>query len=381
MLQIDECLKPSECDSNKECSDEAACPTTQQAALVSASTCPSQQAQQAAATCPSQQAAQQVVTLVAAQEPVSACSEVQAQSCKTSECATTASSAPSACATTASAPAACATSECATAECETNTVVTLVEEIVEEECSECCEESVACEEIVVSSNNASGTFEFVVNTGGQAQVIEVCCEEVEEVCCEEATEVGFEVATAECCKEEAEACCDEQEIAFDLTALDSLGYVGSGHGEKAMKVMIQIDGDVDNLDAQIAELLANIDVQQLGGHSVIRLDAADNDEQCSECDDNDDGCEDCDEKCSECDDEHNAPKLIQKRIELRRPVSAQQSIEGQHHLDLRGGLTFSGNAPVVEVVESRDNMEQRLVALENRLARMEQLLERLNERL
>jgi hypothetical protein len=434
MLQIDDCLKQTECDSNKECSGEAACTTTQPAALVSATACPSQQAQQAAATCPSQQAAQQIVTLVAVQEPVSACGEVQAQSCETSKCATQAS-----------AVVACETSECATAECESNTVVTLVEEIVEEECGECCETEVVCEEIVVSNSKANGTFEFVVNTGGQAQVIEVCCDEVEEACCDEATEVSLEVASAECCEETAEACCeeatevslevasaecceeaaeaccdeateaccDEQEIAFDLTALESLGYVGSGHGEKAMKVMIQIDGDVGNLDAQIAELLANIDVQQLGGHAVVRVGAGehgnswtgkdmdhaqmmrihhlkgnnvvlghsgDSDEHCSECDD-DDGCGDCDEECSDCDDEHSAPKVIQKRIELRRPQAAPHSVEGRHRVELHGPLTTSGNARVVEVTESRDNMQHRLEALENRLARMERLLERLNERL
>ncbi|NQU48472.1 MAG: hypothetical protein HQ519_07480 [Planctomycetes bacterium] len=405
MLQIDDCLKQTECDSNKECSDEAACTSTQPAALVSANACPSQQAQQASATCPSQQAAQQVVTLVAAQEPVSACSEVQAQSCETSKCATQAS-----------AVVACETSECATAECESNTVVTLVEEIVEEECSECCEEAIACEEIVVSNTNANGTFEFVVNTGDQAQVIEVCCEEVEEVCCEEveevcceeATEVSLEVATAECCEEAAEACCDEQEVGFDLTSLRSLGYVGSGHGEKAMKVMIQIDGDVDNLDAQIAELLANIDVQQLGGNAVIRLDAgAHGNTRTGKGTDHAQmmrlhqlkgnnvvfGLADTsDEHCSECDDERSAPKVIQKRIELRRPAAApqhdvrrptvmQKRNEGQHHVEMRGGLTTSGNARVVEVAASSDHMQQRLEALENRLARMERLLDRLNERL
>ena len=365
MLKIDDCLEQSGCDSKSECSTatvvsapQAECSATATivsapkaecnatATIVSApkAECSSTETCETQEPCPSQtKATAQTVRLVSAQQGT--CSEVKAQECKPSACETATE---------------CAPAECSETQCETNTVVTLVEEIVEEECGDCCEEATPA-----------------------SQKKSACCDE---------PKGSLVVAKAECGDQQAE--CSELKV--------ECNEFTNANGEQQIAVVVRVEGEMENLDAQISDLLRQVEKGDHGkGMAMSRVRGAeknvqwnakgkDHDKliQLHKMEGNNVVLDLAGDDCGECGDTGKA--MIRKRIEMRAPTASRK-------VDVRKPMVMK-RMKLQEVHEAHgehgghaghgehgahgsQNLEQRLGELEARLARIEHMLARLEGRL
>ena len=396
-VKAQEC-KPTACDSKAAatCDSKAAASCDSQLTIVgdfrTTSACDSE----AAATCDSKAAAtcDSKATIVSNSKAAATCDSKAAATCD-SEVTIVSNIKAEACATSECQPAA----ECSEAKTQTNTIVHLVEEVVEEECGECavtCEEEIACsEEIVVACEEgaecteAATLVEFVQEEEG------CCCSESSAAAKSECHEVvvASNVAKAECSELNVE--CNE--------------FITDG-GEKQIAVVVRVEGEMDNLDAQIHELLRQVELGDKGNgkamirvrgaedgvhwnvrgadqKKVIKLQSADGIafafDTAGDCEV---ACDDakaescCDSAKAECNEATTAKDLIRKRVEMRQPMVLKKRMElhedhGDHgHPGHQAKNTYNS-------AHGQQNVAQRLSELEARLVRIERMLARLEQRL